>query len=62
MSDWKQVSDVRAFLADKGTKRVREHAFTKKVCHWSCCGQCGLLLLKNDATRKAVKAKCVTYE
>lgn len=59
---WQVVSDVRGFLADKGSKRTREHAFTKKVVHWSYCAQCGLVQLRNDVSRKAAKAKCVTYE
>ena len=59
---WTPVLDVKAFLAEQGVKRVGEHAFTKKICHWSYCANCGLVLLRNELTRRAAKAKCVTYE
>lgn len=63
MSDWRQVNDVRAFLTEKGSKRVREHDFNKRrVAHWPYCAQCGLVMLKNDVSRRAANAKCVTYE
>lgn len=60
--NWEPVTDVAAFLSQKGTKRMRVHAFNKKCCHWSYCGQCGLVLLRNDVSRRAAKAPCVTYE
>lgn len=59
---WETVSDVAGFLSQRGTKRTRIHAFKGKVCHWSYCVQCGLVMLRNDVSRKAVKAPCVTYE
>lgn len=34
------------------------HRFTKKIHNWWCCAHCGLVLLRNDATRKAAKAPC----
>lgn len=60
--DWHRVQNVGEFLADKGTKRVREHALTKRILNWSYCAHCGLVALKNDATRKALREKCITYE
>ncbi len=29
---------------------------------WRYCKRCGLLALKNDASRAALKRECVTYE
>lgn len=57
-----RVRDVRAFLADRGTRRVRDHAWTSRVLSWPVCAHCGLVALKNDATRKAMASPCVTYE
>lgn len=34
------------------------HKFDKKICHWWYCSGCGLVALKNDATRKRMKQKC----
>lgn len=62
MSDWHSVENVAEFLSLRGNKRVREHEFKKRVAHWPYCSHCGLVLLKNDVSRKAAKAKCVTYE
>jgi hypothetical protein len=59
---WERVRDVGAFLNEQGVKRTREHAFTKTILHWPYCAYCGLLLLKNEATRRAAAQKCVTYE
>lgn len=60
--EWVRVTDVRAWLSQKGTRRVREHSFTKRVRHWPYCSQCGLVLLRNPQTAAAARAKCVTYE
>jgi hypothetical protein len=63
MTDWQRVDNVREFLAHKGNRRVREHAWKPlKRMPWPVCNQCGLLRLKNEATRRAVNAKCVTWE
>lgn len=59
---WERVRDVGAWLSDRGTKRVRDHAFTRSILNWPYCAHCGLMLLKNDATRRAARAKCVVYE
>ena len=60
---WTRITDVRAFLAQKGVKRVRDHhTLTKRVLHWPYCAHCGLVALNNEPTRKAMRAKCITYE
>lgn len=58
MSDWKAVKDVGAFLNERGTFRTGPHRMDKKILHWSYCRNCGLIALKNDATRKALKVPC----
>jgi len=35
-----------------------QHSFLGKIFNWSYCVKCGLLTLKNEATRKAMKAPC----
>jgi hypothetical protein len=63
MKVWNQVQDVRAFLAERGSRRVRDsHEFTRRVLHWPYCNHCGLVALKNDASRIAARAKCVVEE
>jgi hypothetical protein len=65
MTTWTTMpsSDVREFLARKGAKRVQEHAFKlRKRIPWPICAHCGLLALRNDRTRKAMREKCVSYE
>lgn len=59
---WERVSDVREFMARRGTVRTGPHNFDRKVCHWSACKHCGLILLRNDTTRKARKKPCITEE
>lgn len=54
--------DARAFLDDKGRKSVGVHALKGRICAWAYCVRCGLLDLRNDATRKAMRAPCVVYE
>lgn len=60
---WQSVTDVKAFLAQKGTKRVRDsHSMTKRIAHWPYCAHCGLVALKNDVSRKKLKQPCVVEE
>lgn len=59
---WHRVVDVRAFLAEEGVRSVGVHAFNRKVLHYQACSRCGLLPLKNDATRRAMREPCVVYE
>lgn len=59
MSEWKSVHNIREFLATSGTTRTGVHNFSKrKVLHWPYCSNCGLMLLKNEVTRRAAKAAC----
>ena len=60
--DWKRVVNVGDFLASRGVRRVREHAMTGRILSWSYCAHCGLMNLKNEPTRKALKQKCITEE
>lgn len=50
--------EKREFLNRKGTRRREAHSFTKRILHWPYCAHCGLVLLKNEATRRAAKALC----
>lgn len=34
----------------------KSHSWTWKVCGWMCCAKCGLVPLRNDATRAAMIA------
>lgn len=44
-------------------KRVRDsHDMGRQVLNWRCCKHCGILGLKNEATRKALRGKCVSVE
>lgn len=60
--EWHRVTNVREFLDERGQRREGVHAFTKRVCAWPYCARCGLVLLKNEVTRKAARAACVVYE
>ena len=55
-------SEATQFLADRGIRRAGPHRMTKRIFHWPYCARCGLVALKNDATRRALRAQCVTYE
>lgn len=55
-------AEARAFLRDKGRANVGRHAMTKRIFHWPYCARCGLLALKNEPTRRALRAPCVVYE
>lgn len=59
--DWKTVKDIRSFLDQKGNRRTGTHNMSKRVISWPYCSNCGLIALKNDATRKALKQAC-TWE
>ena len=61
--EWHRVSDVGAFLASRGQRNVGVHQMRSlKRLPWPCCSRCGLLALRNDATRKALRAVCVVEE
>lgn len=38
------------------------HNMSKRILHWPYCARCGLVALKNEATRKALRKECVTEE
>lgn len=60
---WNRVTDVRAFLAERGTRNVGAHnPKQRKRLPWPVCSRCGLLYLRNEATRRAVRAACVVEE
>lgn len=62
-SEWTVVKDVRAFLAQRGSRNVGVHQWKPlKRMPWPRCSRCGLLRLKNEATRRAANAPCVTEE
>lgn len=51
------------FLSRKAQVRRQPHAFKMlKRLAWPVCSGCGLMLLRNEATRKAAKALCEVYE
>lgn len=39
-------------------KEKKPHQWKGKLLNWNYCVHCGLLALKNDATRKAIRAAC----
>ena len=58
---WHQVKDVAAFL--RGGRRISgPHDFTCRVLHWPYCKHCGLMRLRNDATRRAEAKPCIRLE
>lgn len=60
---WHRVQDVKAFMESRGQRTVAEHSMRSiKRLSWPVCARCGLLALRNDATRKALREKCVVEE
>lgn len=55
-------AERREWLNAKGSRRTGPHAFTWKIRHWLACARCGLLLIRNDATRRAAAQPCVWEE
>jgi hypothetical protein len=62
--EWRKLSDVekRDFMSRRGVRKTGEHRMTRKVLHWRACTRCGLMNLRNDATRKALAKPCVWEE
>jgi hypothetical protein len=58
------VHDVRAFLAERGRKVRGPHSFKGviKRMPWPYCTRCGLIALRNDATNRAMREQCETWE
>ncbi len=54
--------DARAFITSKGTKHVGTHVMKEQLLHWRFCSNCGLLNLKNEVTRLAMRKACVWYD
>jgi hypothetical protein len=54
-------SEKRDFLSSRGRRDVGVHQMTRKILHWRYCARCGLMNLKNDATRRALRAPCVIF-
>ena len=48
----------------KAKVRRGPHVMTKRLKRlpWPYCARCGLVALKNDASRAALKRECVTLE
>lgn len=42
----------------KTITRHGPHVMTRKILSWLCCARCGLLALKNAATRAALRTPC----
>ena len=59
---WHHVTDVRGFLSQQGKRTSAAHSFTKRVLSWPYCSRCGLVALKNDATRREMGKPCVVEE
>lgn len=55
------TSEASVFLVS-GSKRTGTHRMTERVLHWCYCANCGLLNLKNEATRRAMKKSCQWIE
>jgi len=36
-------------------KKREGHVFTRRICHWLYCKNCGLVWLKNEATAKRIR-------
>lgn len=43
-------------MSDDG--KPLQHAFNRKLLSWVRCAHCGLILLNNRATRRAMNAPC----
>jgi hypothetical protein len=46
----------------KAVVRRGPHHLEGKILHWRFCTRCGLMNLKNDATRAALKKQCEWIE
>lgn len=59
-----RVTNVRAFLSARGQRSVGVHAFTGHIPRspWPYCKRCGLVALRNEVTRAAMRAACVVEE
>jgi hypothetical protein len=59
--DWSRETPEDRKAYTKWLKRrivKAPHAMTMKCLNWMYCSRCGLLTLKNEETRKALRAGC----
>lgn len=58
--EWKRLSakEKADLLKSEGVTRTGPHNMKGKVLHWPYCGNCGLLALKNDVSRAALRSLC----
>lgn len=53
--------DWEPWAAGAAPKVKREaHAFTRRAAGYHYCARCGLVALRNEATRRAMRALCET--
>ena len=45
----------------EGVTGIRPHEMTAKVLHWPRCKHCGLVALRNDATRAKLREGCYVW-
>lgn len=62
-SNMQRVTNVRAFIAERGRKVKGPHAMSGLLTRmpWPYCTRCGLVALRNEPTRKALKEPCETW-
>lgn len=53
---------ARELLNYRAPRRTGVHNMSQKVLHWPYCGNCGLVALKNDISRKALRQVCTWEE
>jgi len=51
-------------MSNKPKYKVKNHIWNSryKICHWLYCPGCGLVALKNEATRKRMAKPCESME
>jgi hypothetical protein len=37
---------------------MKQHAFTFSILNWQVCAGCGLICLRNEASRRAMRKAC----
>ena len=57
-----KAQDYQARIANQKRFKTVPHQFTRKVFNWLSCTGCGLVTLKNEATRKRMQESCVSME
>lgn len=49
-------------LEGSGTRRKGPHSFTSRILNWRYCSRCGLIALRNQASRQAERNECEWIE